>query len=264
MAELPNTLLGLRRALAQGSLSVPEALQAQRQRVRELDAVYGCAVSIPDEPQPDPTHQAPLAGVGLAHKDIFDTDGHRPGLGHDLGGPAPERCHAHALQRLRGAGASHLARLAMAEHACGATGANPRWRPCVNPRHVGAVVGGLLLIRFVASPSALALFLAIGGALFGYFLPNGLLDSKVAARQLSVRREIARATSWGHAYRLARRLSGNNARALGALPLRRDAEGGLVLGLPKRFAALADSAVRKRFAELALSLGSAGRTENLP
>ena len=53
MAELPNTLLGLRRALAQGSLSVPEALQAQRQRVRALDAVYGCVVSIPDEPQPD-------------------------------------------------------------------------------------------------------------------------------------------------------------------------------------------------------------------
>lgn len=156
MAELPNTLLGLRRTLAQGSLSVPEALQAQRQRVRELDAVYGCVVSIPDEPQPDPTHQAPLAGVGLAHKDIFDTDGHRPGLGHDLGGPAPERCHAHALQRLRGAGASHLARLAMAEHACGATGANPRWRPCVNPRHVGAVVGGSSSGSAVAVASGMA------------------------------------------------------------------------------------------------------------
>ncbi len=57
---------------------------------------------------------------------------------------------------------------------------------------LGAVfVGGLLLVRFVASPSAFNLFLCIGGGLFGYFLPNGLLDSKVAARQQLVRREIA-------------------------------------------------------------------------
>lgn len=102
---------------------------------------------------------------------------------------------------------------------------------------------------------AMALHVGLGG---------DPLNPPALIQQLASIDEIARATSWGHAYRLARRLSGNNALALAALPLRRDADGGLVLGLPKRFAALADSAVRKRFAELALSLGLAGRTENLP
>ena len=116
MAELPNTLLGLQRALARGDLSVPEALQAQRARMADLDRRLGCVVSVPEAYAPMAAeNNKPLAGIGLAHKDIFDTQNHRPGLGHDLGGVAPERSEAVALSRLRRAGATHLARLAMAE-----------------------------------------------------------------------------------------------------------------------------------------------------
>lgn len=157
MAELPCTLQGLQRALARGDLSVPEALQAQQQRVEALDQRLGCVVSVPAACVPSGTdHHKPLAGIGLAHKDIFDTQGHRPGLGHDLGAQAPERADAAALARLRRAGATHLARLAMAEHACGATGANARLRPCVNPRHPRAVVGGSSSGSAVAVASGLA------------------------------------------------------------------------------------------------------------
>ncbi len=156
MVELPPTLSGLLRLLAQGGASADEALQAQRQRAAELDRRLGCVVSVPDPSAPADADGGPLRGVGLAHKDIFEMDGHRPGLGHDLGGATPQKRHARVLHRLRRAGATQLARLAMAEHACGATGANHRLRHCINPWHPDAVVGGSSSGSGVAVASGLA------------------------------------------------------------------------------------------------------------
>ena len=159
MAELPATLVGLQRALAGGQVSVREALRIQRQRVPVIDARTHCVVSVPDElddaDSPEAPH-GPLSGIGLAHKDIFDTRGHRPGAGHDAGGPAPGLVEAPALARLRARGAAHLARLAMAEYACGATAANSRQRPCINPLRPQAVVGGSSSGSAVAVASGLA------------------------------------------------------------------------------------------------------------
>lgn len=142
MTELPRTLAGLQQAMARGDWLPEDALRAQRERVASLGQRWGCVVSILEHGAEAPDTHGPLWGIGLAHKDIFDTHGHRPGLGHDRGAAAPERREARVLGRLRQAGATHLARLAMAEHACGATGANPHWPPCINPWHADAVVGG--------------------------------------------------------------------------------------------------------------------------
>lgn len=142
MNKLPSTLHALQQAIAAGAWSVEDALACQHERAKILGARYGCAVSYPDRIPRDALPQGPLRGIGLAHKDLFDMPDFRPGLGRDAGAVDPGRREAPVLQRLRLAGATHLARLAMAEHACGATGVNPRLAPCINPWHPDAVVGG--------------------------------------------------------------------------------------------------------------------------
>lgn len=149
-------MVGLQREIASGRLSVRDALAFQRHRVAAIDRQAHCVVSVPEEQPGDTEPEGPLAGIGLAHKDIFDTRDHRPGAGHDGGGPAPGRLAARAIERLRGRGATHLARLAMAEHACGATGANALQRHCINPLRPQAVVGGSSSGSAVAVASGLA------------------------------------------------------------------------------------------------------------
>jgi exopolyphosphatase/guanosine-5'-triphosphate,3'-diphosphate pyrophosphatase len=73
---------------------------------------------------------------------------------------------------------------------------------------------------------------------------------------------LDRARAWGFALRLAQRLGGGSPRALARLPLRREADGGLVLAIPPQFAALADARVERRLARLALALGTTGTIES--
>lgn len=51
--------------------------------------------------------------------------------------------------------------------------------------------GALLLVRFASNPSLLNLVFALVALLFGYFLPDGLLDSKGNARQLAIRSQLS-------------------------------------------------------------------------
>lgn len=141
MTELPATLTGLQQALREGQLSCREALAAQRQRLSQLDAQFHCVVqTLPDDPAPVAT--GPLAGIGLAHKDIFNLANWRPGAGHDRGAAEPGLVPAAAIARLQSRGAAALATLSMAEYACGATGENIRLGRPVNPLMAQAVVGG--------------------------------------------------------------------------------------------------------------------------
>lgn len=139
--ELPATLTGLQRALRAGELSQHQAILAQRERLLRLDTKFQCTVQI-CESVSDDTRTGKLAGVGLAHKDIFDTADRSPGLGHDRGTPVKGLRAAPAIARLEQAGASQLAALSMAEFACGATGDNRRFTRCLNPINVEAAVGG--------------------------------------------------------------------------------------------------------------------------
>lgn len=163
MTALPATLTGLQHALARGQLSRQESLSAQRQRLKKLDPLYHCVVQIMDKAADEVVNQAaqadkpqPLAGIGLAHKDIFNTAGRAPGLGHDHGRSVPGLTAASAVQHLQDAGASQLATVVMAEYACGATGDNPHFPRCVNPRNKAAVVGGSSSGSAVAVASEIA------------------------------------------------------------------------------------------------------------
>ncbi|MEZ5740647.1 MAG: hypothetical protein R3E68_15115 [Burkholderiaceae bacterium] len=120
MAELPATLAALRDAVGRRDLSPQEAVAAQCLRLARLDKTYHCVVR-PTPRADDPVVTGgPLTGVGLAHKDIFDTPGRHPGRGRDDGAAAPGIAAAAALGRLTALGACHLANLVIAPDACGA------------------------------------------------------------------------------------------------------------------------------------------------
>jgi aspartyl-tRNA(Asn)/glutamyl-tRNA(Gln) amidotransferase subunit A len=141
MMELPATLTGLQRALAGGEFSQQEALKAQRERLLHLDSEIHCVVQSFEDAEGDKRTGA-LAGVGLAHKDIFDTVGRRPGLGHDKGTLVEGLNAASVITQLQAAGASQLAALSMAQYACGATGDNSQFTRCLNPINQQAALGG--------------------------------------------------------------------------------------------------------------------------
>jgi aspartyl-tRNA(Asn)/glutamyl-tRNA(Gln) amidotransferase subunit A len=142
MKALPATLTGLQQAIGRGELTAREAWQMQLDRRDAIDARWHCLSSSALGAQADAGDTGPLAGVGLAHKDNFDTWDRRPGCGVDSGSAQPGLAPAWAIERLSQAGAGHLGALAMAEYACGATSANPNFARCINPLHPDAVVGG--------------------------------------------------------------------------------------------------------------------------
>ncbi len=122
-----------------GQVSAQEALLAQVRHGQSLKAHSPCVV---DELPIGAPGAGPLAGIALAHKDIFQTNGRVPGCG-----VGPGRAHnglpmAAALAALHQAGASQWASLVMAPHACGATAQNPHFARCVNPLDEAAAVGG--------------------------------------------------------------------------------------------------------------------------
>lgn len=75
---------------------------------------------------------------------------------------------------------------------------------------------------------------------------------------------LSAAAGWGHAMRLARRLTGNNQAALGAFPLRIAEDGAIMLGLPGRMTALVNAGTERRLVQLAMVSGREARVEVLP
>lgn len=146
MSGLPKTLVGLRRALGQGVLTQAEALRMQGTSAMSAHpaviALHQDMIDAAMDSRQHP-HQGSLAGVALAHKDIFDLPGRAPGCGRAsaLDGFVPRR-GARALTQLEQAGAINIAALAMAEFACGATAENRNLAPLPNPVDPAAVVGG--------------------------------------------------------------------------------------------------------------------------
>lgn len=156
MAELPSRLVDLQAMLRRRELSMQEALAAQRLRMRSLDAYLHAVIAELPAPADAPRQAGPLGGIGLAHKDIFDLRGRRPGVGADAGAVDMSRVEADAIAQLAAQGASHLATLAMAEFACGATGANEHFPRPVNPLSAQAAVGGSSSGSAVAVASRMA------------------------------------------------------------------------------------------------------------
>jgi Asp-tRNA(Asn)/Glu-tRNA(Gln) amidotransferase A subunit family amidase len=122
-----------------GQISPQQALLAQVERGHALNQSYACVV---DELPMAPFASGPLAGVALAHKDIFHLQDRWPGCGVRHGSWQSGLQPADAIQSLTKAGASQWAALVMAPHACGATAQNAHFARCVNPLDEAAVVGG--------------------------------------------------------------------------------------------------------------------------
>jgi Asp-tRNA(Asn)/Glu-tRNA(Gln) amidotransferase A subunit family amidase len=138
--DLPPTLVGLRHAIAGGSLTNAEALNAQAGLLAGGAAHWRCVTQL--FPLASPLATGPLSGVGLAHKDIFDTADRFGGCGRPEERQGRPSKPSAALELLRHAGAAHLGALSMAEFACGATGENPHFSRPVNPVDPAAAVGG--------------------------------------------------------------------------------------------------------------------------
>jgi aspartyl-tRNA(Asn)/glutamyl-tRNA(Gln) amidotransferase subunit A len=141
VADLPASLTGLQAALRARRISADEALEAQFARVQPVDAATHCVVAA--LPQPQQAGAGPLAGVALAHKDIFSLPGRAPGCGMHAGRTDATCVPAAVIAQLQQAGAAQSATLAMAPLACGATGENANSaRRIVNPLDAAAAVGG--------------------------------------------------------------------------------------------------------------------------
>jgi aspartyl-tRNA(Asn)/glutamyl-tRNA(Gln) amidotransferase subunit A len=122
-----------------GHVSAQDALLAQVKRGQSLNAKFPCVVA---ELPLASHHDGPLAGIALAHKDIFQLNDRAPGCGVGMGLTHKGMAPANAISALQQAGASQWATLVMAPHACGATSQNMHFARCINPTDAGAAVGG--------------------------------------------------------------------------------------------------------------------------
>jgi aspartyl-tRNA(Asn)/glutamyl-tRNA(Gln) amidotransferase subunit A len=122
-----------------GHVSAQDALLAQVRRGQSLNTKFPCVV---EELPLASHHDGPLAGIALAHKDIFQLNDRAPGCGVGMGLTHKGMAPANAISALQQAGASQWATLVMAPHACGATSQNMHFARCINPTDAGAAVGG--------------------------------------------------------------------------------------------------------------------------
>ena len=137
--DLPLTLVGLRRRLAQGEISVESALARQVEALQQDSRWHALTHQFSLEGTADV--EAPLSGVGLAHKDIFTMQGRPPHCGTAYV-PRPLPGSSPVVAALEAAGSSTLAAVAMPEFASGVTGENAAYPQPVNPIDGRAAVGG--------------------------------------------------------------------------------------------------------------------------
>ena len=139
MFELPARMTQLQDNIRAGHVSAQDALLAQVRRGQSLNTQFPCVV---EELPLASHHDGPLAGIALAHKDIFQLNDRAPGCGVGMGLTHKGMAPANAISALQQAGASQWATLVMAPHACGATSQNMHFARCINPTDAGAAVGG--------------------------------------------------------------------------------------------------------------------------
>ena len=139
MFELPARMTQLQDNIRAGHVSAQDALLAQVRRGQSLNTKFPCVI---EELPLASHHNGPLAGIALAHKDIFQLNDRAPGCGVGMGLTHKGMAPANAISALQQAGASQWATLVMAPHACGATSQNMHFARCINPTDAGAAVGG--------------------------------------------------------------------------------------------------------------------------
>lgn len=140
--QFPNTIAGLRACLDSGDLLLDQAVSFQVQNFDCIDGYTKAAVHKFASPAYRRDNNLPLAGVGVAHKDMFDLEDRAPGLGRAVGSQVAGVSQAYCLSQLEQAGAVNLGTLSMAEDACAATGQLEKLPTPTNPLGAEVAVGG--------------------------------------------------------------------------------------------------------------------------
>jgi len=125
-----------------GQVSAPVefSVEACRERIARWQPRINAFIRIEDTPRGGGT--GPLAGLPLAHKDMFYRAGQVSNCGSKIrrGWVASET--STALERLDAAGALQIGTLNMSEFAYGPTGHNEHWGDCRNPWNPDHITGG--------------------------------------------------------------------------------------------------------------------------
>ncbi len=137
---LPATLSALRQRIQTGELDASTALATQQALLERHHQSWQC-VTHTFHSTPAGKPELPLAGVGLAHKDLFVVGQRQPYAGAPYN-TLHTGSYSPLIRRLEQAGSHTMAMLSMAEYACGVTGENPHWPRPLNPIDPKAAVGG--------------------------------------------------------------------------------------------------------------------------
>jgi aspartyl-tRNA(Asn)/glutamyl-tRNA(Gln) amidotransferase subunit A len=143
----------LAEAIGARKVSSVEATEAAIARLRAADAITHCTVSVEADEALDSARAADaaiargegrgaLAGVPLAHKDMFDRQGKIASWGARIRADGPAKDDATAIARLKAAGALQIAALHLAEFAYGPTGHNYVLGHARNPWDGRHITGG--------------------------------------------------------------------------------------------------------------------------
>lgn len=137
-ATLP--LAEARTLLARRELSSEDLLASCRKRIERWQPRINAFVST--ERRFAGAAAGALAGIPLAHKDMFYRAGRVSNCGSKIRNGWVASTTAAALERLDAAGALDIGTLNMAEFAYGPTGHNEHWGDCCNPWNPAYITGG--------------------------------------------------------------------------------------------------------------------------
>jgi aspartyl-tRNA(Asn)/glutamyl-tRNA(Gln) amidotransferase subunit A len=145
------TLAGISRALRDREFSSEELVQHLLARIRRLNGELNAFVTVTDEAAIEAARAAdealadgggPLAGVPIAHKDIFCTAGVKTSCGSRMLDNFISPYDATVVERLRRAGTIMLGKTNMDEFAMGSSNETSFYGPVRNPWNLGRVPGG--------------------------------------------------------------------------------------------------------------------------
>ena len=144
---------GLAKAIRDRKVSSLEATQTAIEQIKACHELTNCIITLEaDEALADAkaadaaiaagTAKGPLAGVPLAHKDMFDRKGKIASWGARIRADKPATEDATVIARFKGAGALQIAALHLTEFAFGPTGHNYVLGHARNPWDPTRITGG--------------------------------------------------------------------------------------------------------------------------
>ena len=134
------TLAEARASLERRAISAPELLAACRRRIEAWQPRTNAFISM--DLRFSGSAGGELAGIPLAHKDMFYRAGQVSNCGSKIRKGWIARETAAVLERLDAAGALDIGALNMSEFAYGPTGHNDHWGDCRNPWQPDCITGG--------------------------------------------------------------------------------------------------------------------------